>query len=398
MDLEKTIQFYLSQRGGLSGKPLLLGLSGGEDSLALAHCLLRLNISFHIAHFDHGWRESSQSEAEALQMWAAERQIPFYMARSSSPVCKEEAARGQRYAFFESIFDKAKFEALVLAHHQDDQVETVLKRVLEGASLPKLGGIKGVHQRGEMAIWRPILGVAKEKIRSYIKTHELTPIDDPTNRDPAYLRARMRTGLIPLLKEQLGKEITQSFLRLGRYGAELEDYLMRQTAELQPVEGPFGKWWDFSGRHPVEVRFVLRNIGAGQMVADQILEALAANKANHQVNFGGKELIVDRGNVFQKNHTPIEYKALIGPPVEGKPQDWRCWWQGKISINIPSGQVSFANLNAKFRKIQQQHQVPAFLRDTLPILCLDGEEAGEFLTGKCCYPAAAQSVTFIAEG
>ncbi len=390
MDLEKTIQLYFGQVPR-SDKPLLLGLSGGEDSLALAHCLIRLKIPFHVAHYDHGWRQTSGREAEELRNWAAERQIPFYTMRSSGSAGKEDEAREQRYSFFESIFKEELFQALVLAHHRDDQVETILKRILEGAHLSKLRGIKEIHWRGTLPIWRPLLGVPKEAIRAYIRTHQLQPIDDYTNRDPKYLRARMRTGLIPMLQEQFGKEISSSLLRLGRYSAELEHYLELQTEKIQPVEGPFGSFWDFSASHPVEMRFVLRNLGVSQQVIDQTIEALTANRANYKIN---QMFIVDRGTLFFLKPSQKNTSMTFGPIVEGEPQNWRNWWQGKISVNIPAGPATFGPLNPKLRKFQHNHRVPAFLRDTLPVLVQDGNPVGEFLSGKSCYPQVGQSVAF----
>jgi len=392
MDLEKTIQHYF---GKIPDKPFLLGFSGGEDSLALAQCLIRLKIPFQIAHFDHAWRKESQQETEMLKNWAVERNIPFQTMRADKPSLKEDGARELRYAFFEKLFEQESYEALLLAHHQDDQIETIIKRVFEGAHLSKLRGIRGVSYRGNMPIWRPFLEVPKEVIRAYIRTHQLKPIDDPTNRDRRYLRARMRAELLPHLKEQLGKEVTSSILRLGSYSSELEDYLERQTEKIQAVEGPFGKFWDFTAAHPAEVRHLLKKLGASKRVLDQVIQALADRRANYLIEFGGGELVVDRGLVFHlKPARSFNYAVTFGPVVVGPAQDWRSWWQGKISVNIPEGDWDFGPVCPKFRKIQQQSQVPAFLRDTLPALVLEGKVVGEFLSGKNRYPLVSQSVTF----
>lgn len=300
MDLEKDVQNNLRQMGS---RPLLLGFSGGEDSLALAHCLIRLKLSFHIAHFDHAWRASSGSEAEEFKNWAEKQGIPFYMERSEGKVAKEDEAREERYAFFQRIFGGGDFAALVLAHHQGDQLETTLKRIFEGAPLPLLRGMKPTHQRGEMPIWRPLLSTSKETIRSYIQEHGLTPIDDPTNRDPKYLRARMREELIPLLNEKFGKKMGPSILRLGSYSAELEEYLELQTAQIQPVESSEQITWDFSSAHPIEIRFVLgkffrkNRLVATEPVYDQILNAIFLRKSKIKICFGGRLLIADRGRL-----------------------------------------------------------------------------------------------------
>lgn len=300
MDLEKEVQSNLQLIGS---KPLLLGFSGGEDSLALAHCLIRLKLPFHIAHFDHAWRASSGREAEQFKNWANQQGIPFYTERSEGKKAKEDEAREERYDFFQRIFSIGDFAALVLAHHQGDQLETTLKRIFEGAPLPLLRGMKPTHQRGEMPIWRPLLSTSKEAIRSYIQEHRLKPIDDPTNRDPQYLRARMREELIPLLNEKFGKKMGPSILRLGSYSAELEEYLELQTAQIQPVECSEGLTWDLSSAHPIEIRYVMgkffrkNGLVATQSVFDQILNAIILRKPKVKICFGGRLLIARRGHL-----------------------------------------------------------------------------------------------------
>lgn len=381
--LYDNVQSYLRQMPQ-SEKPLLLGFSGGEDSLALAHCLIELNIPFHIAHFDHAWRPSSAREAEELKNWAEEQGIPFYTRRSTEQGGDEDKAREERYAFFNSIFNH---QALILAHHKDDQVETILKRVFEGAHLPMLRGIKGVHQRGNMPIWRPLLETSKEAIRAYLKDHQLQGIDDPTNRDEKYLRARMRTGLIPLLEEKFGKKIGNSLIRLGAYSAELEEYLESKT--IPAMEGPFGMMWDFSTAHPIEIRFTLARYKLSKYILDQLIAALTSNRANCKIC----SMIADRGHLFllQPNEG---YTVSFGKLVEGPSQNWKNWWQGKISVNIPEGNFDFAPPDSRIRKFQNNHKVPAFLRDSLPMLVSEGKPIGEFLTGKSRFPEVAQSVTF----
>lgn len=398
MDLERTVQIYLKQ-AKQSEKPLLLGFSGGEDSLALAHCLIRLGIDFQIAHYDHGWRETSGEEAKQLGEWAARLGIPFHTCRSPCKIANELAAREERYAFFQSIFEKSPFQALVLAHHRDDQVETILKRVFEGAHLSTLKGMSPARQMEEMPLWRPLLGIPKEVIRAYLQNHKLKAIDDPTNRDPKYLRARMRTDLVPLLSQNFGKAISNSILRIGHYSAELEDYLHQQTQRLQPIEGPFGLRWDFSAAHPIEIRFVLRKQGLipSEPVFEKILNAIAEGRANYWID---QKCAVDRGHFFVLKALPPRFPENV-PFKEGKvksngwqweinlsqnlktsPQDWRHWWEGKILVNIPPGIYTFGTLNPSLRKFQNARQVPAFLRDTLPTLLSNGQPLGEFLTGK----------------
>ncbi len=401
MNLEKKIQLFLKKTKKLT-KPLLVGFSGGTDSLTLVHCLIQLKVPLHLAHFDHAWRHTSKAEASQLKKWAEKQEIPFHMKRSRLARQTELEARKERYAFFQELFDPERFEALALAHHRDDQVETILKRVFEGTHLTTLKGMRPIYSRGALPIWRPLLDVSKEEIHAYIDHHSLQPIEDDTNEDPHYLRARMRTRLIPSLSKEFGKEISSSLLRMGEYGAELEEYLESKTCS--PVEGPFGVMWDFSTFHPIEIRYHVgtffrkRELSPSQSVMNRILAAIASNRANHKVSFSTQILIVDRKRLFWlkmplpcfPKEQPLqegtiqnecwEWKIALKEGGQKQRQNWHDWWKGKISLAIPEGSYRMVLPNKEERKRQNQHQVPAFLRDTLPIL--RGKDIREFLTGR----------------
>ena len=150
--------------------PLLLGYSGGPDSKVLLYALLELGVhSLHVAHIDHGWREESGGEVLLLQHEIEALRLPFHTTRLVAPVKNKEAlAREERFSFFSTLFHKISAQALLLAHHRDDQVETVLKRILEGAHLPFLTGIESISQRKVMTIWRPLLSCKNRQIISFL--------------------------------------------------------------------------------------------------------------------------------------------------------------------------------------------------------------------------------------
>lgn len=414
--LEDSITHFLQSLPPLD-KPILLGFSGGEDSLALAHCLQKLKVPFHLAHFDHGWREKSRDEAIQLHQFAEEQKIPFHTSRSSTCQIDELLAREERYLFFAQLFTRYSFQALMLAHHRDDQIETVLKRVLEGANLPSLKGMRGISYRGSIPIWRPLIGVSKEEIRAYCLHHHLNPIEDQTNQDTQFLRARMRKKLIPHLSDHFGKEIHPSLIRLGKYGAELEDYLQRQTEKYlsRQSRGPFGLMCDFSPFYPlekIEIRYVLsgifkeKGVALSEPVVDQIFALLQANAANRKVEFGGEKIIIDRKHLFWLEKSLPRFPkqvALVSPKevVENKGEgwewtihliegergekpDWRDWWQGKISMALPPGEYELLPPTiGAFRKLWNTSKVPAFLRSTLPIIREKRRGISyEFLTGR----------------
>jgi len=212
---------------------LLLAASGGPDSTALLHLLLEMqkhfSFSLALAYVDHGWREESKEELKHLRQF----NLPLYTTclnlKKEAPN-SEEIARGERYAFFSSL--QEHFDILVLGHHKGDLSETTLKRFFEGASLPKLYGMRPVDTLHDMTIWRPMLDLIKEEILSYLEKRPYCI--DKTNSDTRFLRARMRSSLIPNLEGHFGKNIAKPLARIAKESAELERYLERQTE----------KYWD----------------------------------------------------------------------------------------------------------------------------------------------------------
>ncbi|MBU6446343.1 MAG: tRNA lysidine(34) synthetase TilS, partial [Verrucomicrobia bacterium] len=214
-------------------KPLLLGYSGGPDSKALLYALLEEGIQPHIAHVDHGWREESRAEALAIEKEASQLGCPFFTCRLTPKERSEDEARKERFAFFARL--APAYAALLLAHQADDLAETVLKRVLEGAHLSRLGGMREVDAQFGMTIWRPFLSLTRPEILDYLQSKELCPFEDASNQDPAYLRARMRTSLFPYLNAQFGKETRRNLCLLSTRAHELKDYLDRKVAPI-PIQ------------------------------------------------------------------------------------------------------------------------------------------------------------------
>lgn len=413
MDLEKNVETFLKQTQPFK-KKLLLAFSGGEDSLALAHCFYRMPVVFELAHFDHGWRMTSAKEAEELEAWAKERTIPFHIKKSACVRNSELAAREERYAFFEQLFSEGSYAALVLAHHKQDQAETILKRVLEGTHLTTLKGMQPISMRGNMSIWRPLLSVSKDCILSYITRHHLSPISDSTNLDPQYLRGKMRTSLFPKLSKEYGKEITDPLIRLGSYAKDLEDYLEENTIKTSPVTGPIGTMWDFQSAHPFEVTYVLsrffrdRGFMPSHHILGQIVNALQQHRANFQITFANQMLIVDRGRIFWICHSVPQFPCVVkleDQTLQSGKWTWKIhfsesknyagweeWWKGKISLTLPKGEYRLEPNCGAYSKISNSCKIPAFLRPSFPILTERGRPIKKFLTGRgCCEPIDEQN-------
>ncbi len=281
--------------------PLLLGYSGGPDSKALLYALLECGVVPHLAHVDHGWREESTAEAEELRAEAALLGCPFYSVRLDLKEKKEDEARQQRFAYFRSLFPG--FQALLLAHQADDLAETVLKRILEGAHLPFLGGMEPVSRQSGLVIWRPFLHVRRREILEYIQERSLKPLLDPTNSDPAYLRSRMRLEILPFLNDRFGKETTENLALLSERASELKAYLDKRIAKVKIQRGPWGVFVEFEGLERIEQRHLLQKIARdaalvlSRSMIDTLLNWIETGAQSKSLTVKTKKFLVDQGRV-----------------------------------------------------------------------------------------------------
>jgi tRNA(Ile)-lysidine synthase len=229
MDLH-SLECVCDQDCGLTrNRPVVAGVSGGADSLALADCMAALGYSVLVAHFDHHLRPESRSDLEFVRDFAAQKGFLFEAGNGDvtafareNGLSIEEAARQMRYEFLFEIARKHEVQALVVGHTADDQVETVLMHLLRGAGLD---GLKGMPWRGilevfdpEIPLVRPLLGVWRADTETWCREHALEYRVDVTNQDTTYARNMLRKEIIPLLDRynpQARTHIHRMALHLG---------------------------------------------------------------------------------------------------------------------------------------------------------------------------------------
>src|SRR5438094_7072347 len=199
----------------------LVAVSGGADSVALLD-LLHAAAAEHglvlvVAHADHQIQPGSDAVARQVRDLAARYGLPFELGELGlGPGATETAARRARYAWLGDVKRRRRARYLVTAHHRDDQVETILLRVLKG-SAP--AGLAGIPARGRGGLVRPLLPFAKARLVAHVTARGLPIHDDPANHDPRHLRSWVRGVLLPLVAERLGPRAGEDVLRAGRAAA-----------------------------------------------------------------------------------------------------------------------------------------------------------------------------------
>jgi tRNA(Ile)-lysidine synthase len=209
----------------------LLAVSGGPDSTALLVLAARWRVlrgggpELVAATIDHGLRAASKGEAKAVEKLAGKLGIPHHtlLWKGKKPITGvQEAAREARFALFSSLAKEIGADLLMTAHTRDDQAETVLHRMGRGSGLGGLAGIRRVHKRDGVFIGRPFLDLPKARLVATLKKLGIPYASDPTNKDPKYLRARLRKLAPALAKEGIdAANLALMAKRLGRANAAL---------------------------------------------------------------------------------------------------------------------------------------------------------------------------------
>lgn len=314
--LFKTIKDFLKSKNA-SNQPILMGYSGGCDSKALLYlsleCSLLFKFPLHVAHIDHGWREESGKQAKMLQEEVEGLGLDFHLKvlrfEDFEKKNLEQQGRERRLLFFKELYQKLDCQALLLAHQAEDQAEVVLKRICEGAHLTSLRGMQPDMGLEEMRIWRPLLPISKKTLRSWLEKRALVSIEDPTNENCQFLRARMRKEIFPELSRLFGKEIAGNLCKLGRQAQELDSYFYQKNLTLFTTqkEDSSKVEWDLNPFLPldrVELYYAVKQWLRIQKVIlpssfmDIIMKFVVKNKIKKELVYKEKLLKIDSGRLI----------------------------------------------------------------------------------------------------
>lgn len=224
------------------GQRVLVGVSGGADSVALLYALhflsARLEFELVVAHLHHGTRgAASDADMRFVQSlcwrlgvpcFTREVDVPEYARQSGRSL--EMEAREVRHSFFADTLKVQCADAVVLAHTADDQAETFLLKLARGAGLRGLAGMSAVQRIRGMRVVRPMLDVPRAEIEAFLNRHGLAWREDASNADPQFRRNRIRHEVLPFLEETLNPNIRQTLLRTMDVLREEDEWISELAA------------------------------------------------------------------------------------------------------------------------------------------------------------------------
>jgi len=228
---EKTIATY----GMLKPKDsVVIGVSGGPDSVALLHVLFliapRFSLKLGVAHLNHCLRgNDSDKDAQFVEVLAQKHDLPCYTRKKDvrkyqieNKLSLEEAARRVRYTFLNKVANTMKYNKIAVGHHSDDNAELILMNLFRGSGTQGLSGIPPVRDH---KIIRPLIKSNRSEIIDFLRQNKLEYVSDASNTDTKYLRNRVRHDLIPLLKTAYNPKISETLNRLSSIIRSEEEWI-----------------------------------------------------------------------------------------------------------------------------------------------------------------------------
>ena len=224
-----------------AGDKIILGVSGGPDSMSMLHLLNEIkneknNFEIIVAHINHQIREEAIDDEKYVKEYCIKNQIKYYIKRidvkkyaNNNKIGLEEAGRNLRYDFFEEILIKENANKIAIAHNKNDKIETIIMNELRGTGIV---GLKGIEPIRDNKYIRPIIECEREEIEKYCEEKELNPKIDKTNFINDCTRNKIRNVVLPYIKQEFNPNIIETIDRLSQVMSETEEYLHSQTEKI----------------------------------------------------------------------------------------------------------------------------------------------------------------------
>ena len=391
------------------GATVWVAFSGGLDSTVLLHRLRNEGLPVRALHVNHHLQPAANRWVEHCKESCAQLGVPIYVLDvkidPNDPEGPESAARRARYESFASLMKPG--DCLATAHHQDDQAETVLLRLLRGAGVAGLAAMRAVSDSPAGRLWRPLLRQSRAALRDYAERHHLPWIEDPHNQDPRYARSFLRNEIFPRLAQKWPQAVEQlaRTAELCSDAVELLDEVARKDCRVAAVRAR-------AGRPPA--LSVVALLALNRARRNNVLRYWAAQGGREIPSFDAlsrleKEVLrarPDASPVLAWGDTELRrfrdalhlMPRLPPPPARGMALEW----DGRADLTLPAGcgtlkalkparaelplRVVFvkggerlkpagARFTRTLRNLFQEEAIPPWVRERMPLVQLDGELA-----------------------
>lgn len=236
---EKVLQTIKKYNLIKNGDNIVIGVSGGPDSICLLHILNNLknelNFKICVAHINHMIRKEADEETEYVKNICNKLGVECFVKRidvikQANKLKKgtEETGRQIRYEFFNQVLEKTSSNKIATAHNNNDKIETILMNILRGSGI---SGLKGIEPIRDNKYIRPLIETSRNEIEEYCREKDLKPRIDKSNEDNIYTRNKIRNIVIPYIQKEFNQNIIKTINRLSEVANEEDEYIQKIVEE-----------------------------------------------------------------------------------------------------------------------------------------------------------------------
>lgn len=282
------------------GDRIVVGVSGGPDSICLLHILNSLketlNITIFVAHINHMLRDVADAETAYVQEFCEKIGVECFVKKADilklakeEKKGTEETGRNVRYEFFDEVAKKTHSNKIATAHNSNDKAETVILNILRGSGL---SGLKGIEVNRDNKYIRPILEIERQEIEKYCLENNLKPKYDESNNENVYNRNKVRNEIIPYIKNTFNPNIIKTINRLSEVAIDENEYMEKITRQ---------KYYEISKKDNDIIILDLKKFNDLELVIKRRLILYTINEAIHTTNGIEKINIDDIIKMCSKN-------------------------------------------------------------------------------------------------
>lgn len=370
--MEEVYNFILNDIGLKKEDAIVVGVSGGPDSMALLHLLLNIKKEKHIriicAHINHNQRKESAEEEEYVKSYCRDNDIIFECIKINKwgEDNFESEARSVRYTFFEDLIENYNASFLMTAHHADDLIETILMRIVRGSTLKGYSGFNKIVDKGTYKIVRPFYTITKDEILKYNEDNNIKYYIDATNNEDIHTRNRYRHVVLPFLKKE-NPNVHKKFIKFSETLMEYNNYIDREA------DNSFNRIFlngslDIDKFKELEkiiqtkiIYSILEKIYGDDLLiigdahVDLIFDLIYSNKSNSIIHLPNSVIVV-------KSYNEISFDY---------DEDIECEYELEINgkVNLPNGKIieivtnNYDNSNNTLKINSEEVKLPLYVRN-----------------------------------
>ncbi len=295
-------------------KPLIISVSTGVDSMVLLDIVCKLDLNVIVVHFNHNKREQSKEEESFIKEFCNTKGISLYVKHITEEGSNfQNNARSKRYAYLEEVASINNTNQILIAHHGNDNIETILIKILRGSYIKGYSGLKYKSTINNIDIYRPLLSYSKDDVYQYASINNIKYYEDESNKDTTYLRNNIRINYVNNLVNNFDNAIS----KFNEYSSNLDEINKYLSKEISKYYKDLMNIREFNNLDIVIKKGIISKmtesfIELDKSKLDNIIEFILNKKFNSSIDIGNSYKLIKEYDFFYiTNNIEIHKKNVI---------------------------------------------------------------------------------------